>query len=217
VDVQTIDSNYQALEQKSQATVQALTAVAAKIQNAAKAGDPNAREWLLDLKEVALNLRDEQGQVKELLQALHAFVEGQVEADRQYREQLAQAQQQVHLAQNQAQAAQSQAQAAQSQAQQAQAAQAEQQSLQAQGYATPANTPPVQYQQPPQVQYIQAPPPPPVQYVAPPPAYYPPPAYPAYGGGYFGGGFLNSGFGQAMMMGAGFGLAENIIDDLFWY
>lgn len=225
MDIKTIDDNYRALEQQSQATVQALTGVAAKLQNAAKAGDPNAREWLLDLKEVALNFRDEQNQVRELLRALHDFVQSQVAADQAHQEQIAQAQQQVQQAQDSAQQAQNQAQQAQAAAQAAQAAQAaaaqQQQNLQAQGYATPANTPPAQYQQPVQpVQYVQAAPPP-VQYVAPiaaAPAYYPPPAYGyGYGSGYYGGGFFGSTFGEAMMIGAGIGLADAVIDDLFWY
>lgn len=208
MDIKTIDDNYRALEQQSQATVQALTAVAAKLQNAAKAGDPNAREWLLDLKEVALNFRDEQNQVRELLRSLHDFVQSQVSADQAHQEQIAKAQQQVQDAQSSAQQAQAAAQAAQAAAQQ-------QQNLQAQGYATPANTPPAQYQQP--IQYVQAPPPP-VQYVAPAPAYYPPPAYGyGYGPGYYGGGFFGSTFGEAMMIGAGIGLADAVIDDLFWY
>lgn len=226
MDIKTIDENYRALEQQSQATVQALTAVAAKLQTAAKAGDPNAREWLLDLKEVALSFRDEQNQVRDLLRALHGFVENQVAADQQHQQQIVQAQQQVQQAQDTAQAAQNQAQQAQAAAQAAQAqaaaqaaAQQQQQNLQAQGYATPANTPPVQYQQPapPQVQYVQAAPPP-VQYVAPAPAYYPPPAYGyGYGGGYYGGGFFGSGFGEAMVIGAEIGIADAVIDDLFWY
>jgi hypothetical protein len=219
VDIKTIDENYRALEQQSQATVQALTAVAAKLQTAAKAGDPNAREWLLDLKEVALSFRDEQNQVRDLLRALHGFVQNQVAADQRHQQQIAQAQQQVQQAQDSAQAAQNQAQQAQAAAQAAQAqavAQQQQQNLQAQGYATPANTPPVQYQQP-QVQYVQ-PAPPPVQYVAPAPAYYPPPAYGyGYGQGYYGGGFFGSGFGEAMVLGAEIGIADAVIDDLFWY
>lgn len=205
MDIQTIDESYRALESQSKQTVQALTAVAAKLQVAAKAGDQNAREWLLDLKEVALSFRDEQNQVRDLLRALHGFVESQVEADRQAQQQVQQAQAQVQQAQNQAQQAQNQAQQAQAEAQQVR----NQQNLQAQGYPMPQNTPAQQYQQPA---------PPPVQYVQPAPVYYPAPAYPAYGYGYgYGGGFFGSGFGQAMVLGAEIGIAEAVIDDLFYW
>jgi hypothetical protein len=43
-------------------------------QTAAQAGDQNAKEWLLDLKQVALDVKDEQMQATMLLQAIHQFV-----------------------------------------------------------------------------------------------------------------------------------------------
>ncbi|HXL61406.1 MAG TPA: hypothetical protein VN959_12195, partial [Mycobacterium sp.] len=43
-----------------------------KLSTAAAAGDQNAREWGLDLKEIALAIRDEQSTTTGLLQAIHA-------------------------------------------------------------------------------------------------------------------------------------------------
>ena len=74
MDVQTIDQQYAQLQGQSQQTAQALQTLGAKLQTAAQAGDQQAREWLLDLRELALAFRSEQDQVANLLQALHAFV-----------------------------------------------------------------------------------------------------------------------------------------------
>ena len=74
MDVQTIDQQYAQLQGQSQQTGQALQMLGAKLQAAAQAGDQQAREWMLDLRELALALRSEQDQVSNLLQALHAFV-----------------------------------------------------------------------------------------------------------------------------------------------
>jgi hypothetical protein len=85
VDIQTVDQNYQQLQQQSQQTVQAITNLAQKLQAAANAGDPNAREWLLDLKEVTLGFQQEQNQVTLLLQSIHSYVENQQQ--QQYQQQ----------------------------------------------------------------------------------------------------------------------------------
>ncbi|HEX5406311.1 MAG TPA: hypothetical protein VFX16_28890 [Pseudonocardiaceae bacterium] len=77
MDIHTIDQNYEQLQQQSQQTVAAITALAQKLQAAASAGDQNAREWLLDLKEVTLGFQQEQNQVTLLLQAIHSFVANQ--------------------------------------------------------------------------------------------------------------------------------------------
>ncbi len=91
MDIQTIDQNYQQLQQQSQQTVQAITNLAAKLQAAANAGDPNAREWLLDLKEVTLGFQQEQNQVTLLLQSIHSFVATQQQQP-QYQQQYQQPQ-----------------------------------------------------------------------------------------------------------------------------
>lgn len=80
IDVETIDRNYDQLESQSQQTIQALTALVQKLQAAAQAGDQNAREWMLDLKEIALGIKEEQDQVTALLQAIHGFAARQLQA-----------------------------------------------------------------------------------------------------------------------------------------
>jgi hypothetical protein len=77
VDIQTIDQNYEQLQQQSQQTVQAITNLAQKLQAAANNGDQQAREWLLDLKEITLGFQQEQNQVTLLLQSIHQFVANQ--------------------------------------------------------------------------------------------------------------------------------------------
>jgi hypothetical protein len=65
------------LQQQSQQTVQAITNLAQKLQAAANNGDQQAREWLLDLKEITLGFQQEQNQVSLLLQSIHNFVASQ--------------------------------------------------------------------------------------------------------------------------------------------
>jgi hypothetical protein len=77
MDIQTIDSNYNQLKSQAQQTVAELKELAVKLQAAVQAGDPNAREWFLDLKSIALAIQAEQNQVTNLLQSLHNFVEAQ--------------------------------------------------------------------------------------------------------------------------------------------
>lgn len=80
MDIQTIDQEYRQLENQSQGTVQEISTLADKLQAAAQAGNQDAREWLLDLKSIALAIKAEQSQVTLLLQALHAFVANQAPA-----------------------------------------------------------------------------------------------------------------------------------------
>jgi hypothetical protein len=54
--------------------VRLITNLAQKLQAAANEGDQQAREWLLDLKEITLGFQQEQNQVTLLLQAIHNFV-----------------------------------------------------------------------------------------------------------------------------------------------
>jgi hypothetical protein len=157
MDVETIDRNYEQVQEQGQQTVRAVSALAAKLQRAVEAGDPNAREWLLDLKEVALEVRTEQAQVGQLLQSLHTFVANHIENAASYDR------------------------------------------PPTTGYQAAPPYPPQQpyrqqYQDPYQQQYQQQ----------------------GYGQG---GGALNrfmgSGFGQAIAMGAGFEIGEDLIDDIF--
>lgn len=139
MDIQTIDAEYNQLQQQSQQTTAALSALANKLQAAGSAGNSDAREWLLDLKELAIQIRDEQSQMSSLLQALHGFVANQLQ---------------------------------------------------------PAAAAAPQYQQPPP-QYQQY-----------------PPQYQGQTGGMLGR-FLGGGFGRAIAMGAGFGLGDDIINNIF--
>ena len=58
MDVETIDRAYNQLDNQSQQTIQALTALAQKLQVAVQAGDQNAREWMLDLNEIAVGIKE---------------------------------------------------------------------------------------------------------------------------------------------------------------
>jgi hypothetical protein len=154
MDIQTIDSQYSQLQGQADQTVQSLKGLATKLQTAAQAGNPDAREWMLDLKEIALAIQAEQNQVANLLQALHGFVANQP-------------QQMGSVPQTQ------------------------------QPWGTPQqqNYPPQGY--PPQQGYPQQ------------------QGYPPQQQGGILGGFLNSGFGRAITMGAGFGIGDSIINDIF--
>jgi hypothetical protein len=72
--VDTIDRSFAQLQTAVGQSLQALQTLGAKLQTAADAGDAQAREWGLDLREIALGLREEQQQVVGLLEALHQFV-----------------------------------------------------------------------------------------------------------------------------------------------
>ncbi|HWH10064.1 MAG TPA: hypothetical protein VG165_02980 [Solirubrobacteraceae bacterium] len=141
MDTATIDQAYSQLQTEFQEVAQSVQSLAQKLQRAADGGDQNARDWLLDLKSVALDIKDEQMQVNNLLGAIHGFVANA----------------------NQAPPPQ------------------------------PVYAQPVQQQVYPQQQ-----------------------GYPQQQrhGGMFGN-FLSGGFGQAMEMGAGIGLGEDLINSIF--
>jgi hypothetical protein len=80
VDPQTVDQNYAQLQQQGQQTASLLQTLAGKLQTAADAGDSNAREWMLDLKEIALGVQQEEGQVSLLLQSIHSMVDNHVQS-----------------------------------------------------------------------------------------------------------------------------------------
>jgi hypothetical protein len=84
MDIQTIDQQYQQLQQQSQQTIQALQMLGGKLQAAAQGGDQQAREWLLDLRELALSFKSEQDQMANLLQAIHGFVANQAQQVQPY-------------------------------------------------------------------------------------------------------------------------------------
>jgi hypothetical protein len=78
VDTETVDHQFSTLQQQAQQTGSLIQTLAGKLSTAAAAGDPNAREWALDLKEIALAIRDEQSTTTELLQAIHTLVDNHV-------------------------------------------------------------------------------------------------------------------------------------------
>ena len=80
MDPQTVDQNYAQLQQQGQQTAALLQTLAGKLQAAAAAGDTNAREWMLDLKEIALGVQQEEGQVSLLLQSIHSMVDNHVQS-----------------------------------------------------------------------------------------------------------------------------------------
>jgi hypothetical protein len=80
VDPETVDQNYAQLQQQGQQTATLIQALAGKLQTAANAGDSNAREWMLDLKEIALGVQQEEGQVSLLLQSIHSMVDNHVQS-----------------------------------------------------------------------------------------------------------------------------------------
>ena len=80
MDTDTVDRQFSALQQQAQQTAALIATLAGKLSTAAAGGDPNAREWGLDLKEIALAIHDEQSTTTELLQAIHALVNSHVTA-----------------------------------------------------------------------------------------------------------------------------------------
>ena len=79
MDPETVDQNYAQLQQQGQQTATLIQALAGKLQAAAAAGDANAREWMLDLKEITLGVQQEEGQVSLLLQSIHSMVDNHVQ------------------------------------------------------------------------------------------------------------------------------------------
>ena len=80
MDVQTIDQQYEQLQKASQQVAQELKELAAKLQTESANGNQQAREWVLDLKEIALAIQSQQQQMAGLLQALHGYVANQEQA-----------------------------------------------------------------------------------------------------------------------------------------
>ncbi|OIQ94930.1 hypothetical protein GALL_230330 [mine drainage metagenome] len=77
MDIQTIDQLYQQLQTQDQTIAQELQTLAGKLQAASQGGNTDAREWLLDLREVALAVQAQQQQMNQLLQAIHAMWQNQ--------------------------------------------------------------------------------------------------------------------------------------------
>lgn len=80
MDIQTIDQQYSQLQNASQQVEQELKELATKLQAESTDGNQQAREWVLDLKEIALAIQSQQQQTMNLLQAIHGFVANQNQA-----------------------------------------------------------------------------------------------------------------------------------------
>ena len=81
---ETVDSEFAKLQQEAEQAGEAVQAFAGKLQAAASGGDSNAREWLLDLKSIGLQIQQEQLQMQSLLQAMHDFTVNQLNTNQQY-------------------------------------------------------------------------------------------------------------------------------------
>jgi hypothetical protein len=74
VDESTIDNAFDQLQQESKDLARSLQKLAGKLQLAISQGDTAARDWLLDLKEIAVGVRAEQVQADALLNAIHSYI-----------------------------------------------------------------------------------------------------------------------------------------------
>jgi hypothetical protein len=77
MDIQTIDQQYNQMQNASQQVEQELKELAMKLQAESTSGNQQAREWVLDLKEIALAIQSQQQQTMNLLQAIHGYVANQ--------------------------------------------------------------------------------------------------------------------------------------------
>lgn len=71
MDLQTVEQQYHLLQEESLGVMQALQTLAFKLKTASEDGDPAAREWLLDLKALALNIQGEQQRTVSVMQSVH--------------------------------------------------------------------------------------------------------------------------------------------------
>ncbi len=79
MDIQIIDQQYQQLQGQSQQLVQQFQSLAGKLQGSTQTGNADAREWLLDLREIAVSFQQQQQQMGALLQAIHGMWQNQAQ------------------------------------------------------------------------------------------------------------------------------------------
>ncbi len=79
MDPQTIDAEYRKLQGQAQNTANLIQQLGNKLNAAAAAGDQNAREWQLDLRELALAVQSEEMQAQSVLTAIHSMVDTHVQ------------------------------------------------------------------------------------------------------------------------------------------
>jgi|YelNatPaOPRAMG01_1025707.scaffolds.fasta_scaffold53661_3 seryl-tRNA synthetase len=71
MDISLIDQEYQKLQDESNNLAQKIQAFANKLQQAKESGSSDAKEWILDFKEIALAIQAEQNQMFSLLLSIH--------------------------------------------------------------------------------------------------------------------------------------------------
>ena len=79
MDIATVEQQYNQLQQEGQSVTQGIQGLAGKLKTAADGGSTDAREWLLDLKELALTIQQEQQQAMMLMQAMHQAVQNDMQ------------------------------------------------------------------------------------------------------------------------------------------
>ena len=79
MDQDTVDREYERLQQQSNRTADLLRQLGDKLAQRAAQGDPAAREYGLDVGEIALALRDEEQQFKRLLEELDRMADQQAQ------------------------------------------------------------------------------------------------------------------------------------------
>ena len=80
MDLQTVEQQYNQLQQEAPGVMQSLQTLAGKLKAASDGGNQDAREWLLDLKDLALNIQTEQQQVMNVMQAMHGAMQAEQNA-----------------------------------------------------------------------------------------------------------------------------------------
>jgi hypothetical protein len=79
MDIATVEQQYNQLQQEAQGVSQGLQTLATKLKTAADSGNTAAREWLLDLRELAINIQQEQQQTMAVMQAVHQAVQNDLQ------------------------------------------------------------------------------------------------------------------------------------------
>ncbi len=74
MDYSLIDTEYQKLQSEANGVGDKIQNLAAKLQKIQASGNQEAREWLLDLKDIALSVQSEQNQMFSFLQTLHQSI-----------------------------------------------------------------------------------------------------------------------------------------------
>ena len=79
MNIATVEQHYNQLQQEAQGVSQSLQALAVKLKAAADSGNTDAREWLLDLRELAINTQQEQQQTMTLMQSVNQAVQNDLQ------------------------------------------------------------------------------------------------------------------------------------------